>query len=89
MAKPSGQGPRKPPKGRKGGRSRPQGRWDNPPKTQGNTGGTRHKGPGGGTSGGDCCPMVSALRSVKRGKFRLARRYAGWSVRLLAARVVA
>lgn len=31
--------------------------------------------------------MVAALVSVKRGKFRLARRYAIMSVRLLAARV--
>jgi hypothetical protein len=34
-----------------------------------------------------CCPMVEAVNSVKRGKFRLARRYAAMSVRLLAARV--
>jgi len=34
-----------------------------------------------------CCPMVAAVVSAKRGKFRLARRYAAWSVRLLAARV--
>lgn len=33
-----------------------------------------------------CCPMVAALVSVKQGKFRLARRYARMSVRLLAAR---
>lgn len=30
-----------------------------------------------------CCPMVAAVQSVKRGKFRLARRYAAMSVRLL------
>jgi hypothetical protein len=34
-----------------------------------------------------CCPMVAALRSARRGKFRLARRYATWSVRLIAARL--
>lgn len=51
-----------------------------------NRGGTSHKGPGGGTSGGNCCPMAAALQSVKRGKFRLARRYAAWSVRLIVAR---
>jgi len=31
--------------------------------------------------------MVAALVSVKRGKFRLARRYAALSVRLIAARI--
>jgi hypothetical protein len=30
--------------------------------------------------------MAAAVRSVKRGKFRLARRYAAMSVRLIAAR---
>lgn len=35
-----------------------------------------------------CCPMVAAVQSVKRGKFRLARRYAAMSVRLMAAQVV-
>jgi hypothetical protein len=30
--------------------------------------------------------MVAAVRSVKRGRFRLAKRYAFMSVRLLAAR---
>jgi hypothetical protein len=34
----------------------------------------------------DCCPMVAAVRSVKRGKFRLARRYAALSARLIAER---
>ena len=44
---------------------------------------------GGGTKhgGGDCCPMAAAVRSAKRGKWRLARRYAAWSVRLIAARL--
>lgn len=36
-----------------------------------------------------CCPMVAAVRSARRGRFRLARRYAAWSVRLLVARMVA
>lgn len=44
-------------------------------------GGTRHSGD---TS---CCPMVAAVKSVKQGKFRLARRYAAWSIRLMAARI--
>jgi hypothetical protein len=33
--------------------------------------------------------MAAAVRSVKAGKFRLARRYAAMSVRLIAARTVA
>jgi len=37
----------------------------------------------------DCCPMVAAGRSAKRGQFRLARRYAAMSVRLIAAKAVA
>jgi len=60
--------------------------------------------PGGGASGGGtpaksgagaggnkdrgCCPMVAAGRAARRGKFRLAARYAAWSVRLIAARIV-
>lgn len=38
---------------------------------------------------GSCCPMVAAVQSVKRGRFRLAARYARWSVRLITARVTA
>jgi hypothetical protein len=82
----SGNRPRRaggsPPPRREGGRSRP-------PKPisgsiPGGSGrGKTHKGPGGGAVGGDCCPMVAALRSVKRGKFRLASRYATWSIRLM------
>lgn len=34
-----------------------------------------------------CCPMVAAVRSVKRGKYRLASRYARLSVRLIAERI--
>ncbi len=33
-----------------------------------------------------CCPMVAAGVSVKNGNYRLARRYAAMSVRLIAAR---
>jgi len=33
----------------------------------------------------ECCPMVAAVGAARRGKFRLARRYAVWSVRLLAS----
>lgn len=35
-----------------------------------------------------CCPMVAAVHSVKKGKFRLARRYALMSARLIAAKVI-
>jgi hypothetical protein len=31
--------------------------------------------------------MVAAARAARRGRFRLARRYAGMSVRLVAARL--
>lgn len=34
-----------------------------------------------------CCSMVAAVRSVKRGKYRLARRYAAMSIRLIASRI--
>lgn len=37
-----------------------------------------------GRSTDDCCPMVAAVRSAKRGKYRLAARYARMSLRLLA-----
>lgn len=40
-------------------------------------GGTNHKKK-------DCCPMVAALTSIRRGKLRLARRYALMSIRLIA-----
>ena len=49
-------------------------------------GGRPHAGGGGGGKEGGCCPMVAAIRSVKQGNFKLARRYAAWSVRLVAAR---
>jgi hypothetical protein len=35
----------------------------------------------------NCCPMAAAVRSVRRGRYRLARRYAVMSVRLIAARL--
>lgn len=40
-----------------------------------------------GSQSGDCCPMVAAVRSARQGRFRLARRYARLSVRLLVARI--
>lgn len=58
-------------------------------------------GPGGtrrviktGSSGGGkppprkCCPTGMAVASLRRGKYRLARRYAAMAVRLIAARIV-
>jgi hypothetical protein len=30
-----------------------------------------------------CCPMVETVHAVRRGKFKLARRYAALSVRLM------
>jgi hypothetical protein len=33
-----------------------------------------------------CCPMVAAARAARAGKFRLARRYAAMSVRLIVGR---
>lgn len=81
--------PPRPGKGRPPGRIGRAGTGPGPGyRPSGRGSGTSHTGPGGGTSGGNCCPMVAALQSVKRGKFRLARRYAAMSVRLLAARYV-
>lgn len=75
--RPGGTGGRPPGRRGRGGIGPPAGA-----KT-GSTGkGTNHKG-----KDTSCCPMVAAVRSVKRGKFRLAARYAAWSVRLIAARV--
>lgn len=48
-------------------------------------GGTQHK-PGTPTRGGDCCPMVAAVKAAKAGKLRLARRYAAMSLRVIAGR---
>lgn len=77
------------------GTSRPVRSGGRPPGRRGRGGvgpgpGYRHGGKGKPTQhkGGDCCPMVAALRSLKRGKPRLARRYAALSLRLLAARAV-
>lgn len=36
---------------------------------------------------GGCCAMAAAGRAARRGRFRLARRYAVMSVRLIAARL--
>lgn len=33
------------------------------------------------------CPMQAAVRAARDGRFRLARRYAAMSLRLLAARI--
>jgi hypothetical protein len=41
---------------------------------------------GSATPKNDCCPMVAAVRAVRRGKYRLARRYTVMSVRLIASR---
>jgi hypothetical protein len=49
--------------------------------------GGSHAGGSGGGHKKDCCPMVAALRSVKQGKFKLARRYAAMSGRLILARI--
>lgn len=38
------------------------------------------------TGRSECCPMVAAVHALERGQFRLARRYAGWSLRIIAAR---
>lgn len=48
---------------------------------------TSHRAGGGGSKGNKCCPMVAAVVSVKRGKFRLAGRYARMSGRLILARI--
>jgi len=49
---------------------------------------TSHAGGGGGHKKKGCCPMVAAVRSVRQGRFRLAGRYALWSVRLIGQRMV-
>ena len=56
----------------------------------GGPGGTRRviKTGGGSKPPRKCCPMGMAVTSARRGKFRLARRYAAMSVRLIAARLV-
>lgn len=62
----------------------------NPGGPGGHRGRIRPARPGGGGSKPPekkCCPMVAAVVSVKQGKFKLARRYAAMSVRLIAARI--
>lgn len=66
------------------GNSNPGGPGGSTRRIQTNKGGGGSKPPS-----KDCCPMVAAVRSVKQGKFRLARRYAAMSVRLMAAKVAA
>jgi hypothetical protein len=73
------------------GNSRPKG--GRPPGRRGKGGvgpgpGYKTSGTGKGTKhNGNCCSMVAAVRAVKRGKYRLARRYAAMSVRLIAGRL--
>lgn len=70
---------KRPGAGRPPGRRGRGGVGPGPGYRSGNTGsGTSHTGK---TS---CCPMVAAVRSVRQGRYRLARRYAVMSVRLLA-----
>jgi hypothetical protein len=60
-----------------------------PPMPKTNNHGRRPSAPPPHTSSGgkgDCCPMVAAVRAAAGGRWRLARRYAAWSVRLLAGR---
>lgn len=35
----------------------------------------------------DCCAMVAGVKAARRGRYKLARRYAILSVRLIAARI--
>ena len=49
----------------------------------------RRGGGGGGGKKKGCCAMAAAGRAARRGRWRLARRYAAMSVRLVSARVVA
>ena len=50
---------------------------------------TSHRAGGGKPPKKGCCPMVAAVRSVKQGRYKLARRYAAMSVRLIAGRIAA
>lgn len=72
-----------------GGNANPGGPGGKRQKIQTNVprGKTSHRAGGGKPPEKKCCPMVAAVVSVKQGKFRLARRYAAMSVRLIAARV--
>lgn len=47
----------------------------------------RASGGGGGHKKKGCCSMVAALGAARRGKYRLARRYAVRSVRQIGARI--
>lgn len=58
----------------------------NPGGAGGYRGKIRPTGGGGKPPKKSCCPMVEAGRSIKRGKFKLAGRYAAMSIRLLVAR---
>ena len=58
------------------------------PGAQGRGYGANPGGGGGGHKKKGCCPMVAAVKSVKQGQFRLARRYAKMSARLIVARFV-
>jgi hypothetical protein len=58
------------------------------PGAQGRGYGANPGGGGGGHKKKGCCSMVAAVQAVRRGKFRLARRYAVKSVRLITARLV-
>ena len=66
-----------------GGSNRPFGSGNQPPRVRP----ANEVGGGGKPPKRDCCPMVAAVRSVKQGRFRLARRYAAMSARLIVARI--
>jgi hypothetical protein len=67
-----------------GGRTRKM----NPQPYRGRQTNTHKRGGGGKPPKKGCCPMVAAVRSVKQGQYRLARRYAAMSVRLISERVI-
>lgn len=70
----------RPPAGRPPGRRGRGGVGPGPAYRPGGTGkGTSHN--------GNCCPMVAAVRSVRHGKLKLAKRYALMSLGLIAARI--
>jgi hypothetical protein len=58
----------------------------NPQPYRGRPSNSHKRGGGGGNKKKDCCAMVAAGRAARRGKFRLAGRYARRSVHLIAAR---
>lgn len=55
----------------------------NPKPYKGRPTDSHKRGGGGGSNKKGCCPMAEAGRSVRRGKFKLAGRYARMSVRLM------